>query len=263
MTREPGGAAHRLIVVRLVSILLVLGLAACGEGTDVAAGGPLTGRTFLSESVAGHDLVAGTQLRVDFREDEVSVTAGCNSLFGNLRIEGDRLFVEDMGGTEMGCDPERHDQDVWITELLGSGPSFELDGDRLRLTAGDVVVTLLDREVADPDRPLDGTTWVLDGLIEGDAVSSVPVAAETTLVFDGGRVAVRSCNQGSAPVSVEGDELEIGALAMTRMACEDDRMDVESHVTAVLDGRITYAIEATRLTLTHPDGKGLVLRAQP
>lgn len=252
-----------MIVRLLVSVLLVLGLAACGDGTDVAAGGSLTGRTFLSESVTGHELVEGTQLRLQFREGEVSATAGCNSLFGTLRVEGDRLFADDVGGTEMGCDPERHAQDAWITELLGSGPTYELDGDRLRLTAGEVVVTLLDREVADPDRPLEGTTWVLDGLVEGESVSSVPVDAETTLVFGDGRVAVVSCNQGSAPVTVVGDELGIGALAMTRMACEDDRMYVESHVTAVLDGRITFAIEAARLTLTHPSGKGLSLRAEP
>lgn len=249
-----------MMVRILVAILLLLGLAACGDD-DATGLADMSGRTFLSESVEGYDLVPGTDVRMEFVDDEVSVDAGCNHLFGNLRIDGDRLFVESMGGTEMGCDPVRHAQDEWISDFLGAGPTYALDGDRLRLTSGEVVLTMLDTEVATPDQPLEGTTWVVDGLVDGDAVSSAPGAGETTLVFADGEVAVRSCNQGSAPVTVEDDELVVGALVMTKMACED--MTVESHVAAVLDGRITYTIDASILTLTHPSGKGLVLKAQP
>lgn len=241
-----------------LAILLVLTLAGCGDESAVA---DMSGRTFVSESVTGHELVPDTRVQVEFRDGGVSVTAGCNHLFGALRIEGERLFVESMGGTEMGCDPRRHAQDEWIQDLLGAGPTYELDGDRLRLTVGEVVLTLLDSEVATPDRPLEGTTWIVDGIVDGDAASSVPGNDETTLVFADGEVAVRSCNQGSAKVTIDGDALVIGALAMTKMACED--MIVETHVSAVLDGRITYAIDASTLTLTHPSGKGLMLRAQP
>ena len=132
----------------LLSVLLVLGLAACGDDTEVAAGGSPIGRTFVSESITGHQLVAGTQVSFDFRDDELLATAGCNSLFGTLRIDADRLFVESMGGTEMGCDPERHAQDTWVADFLGAGPTYAVDGDRLRLTSGEVVLTMLDRELA-------------------------------------------------------------------------------------------------------------------
>jgi heat shock protein HslJ len=45
------------------------------------------------------------------------------------------------------------------------------------------------------------------------------------------------------------------------MACEDDRMALERAVLSVLDGTVAYEIKADRLTLTHPQGKGLGLRA--
>ena len=85
--------------------------------------------------------------------------------------------------TEMGCDPALHDQDEWLSQFLGSDPQIALDGDELTLTSGGVTITLLDREVADPDLPLVGTTWTVTSIISGDAVSTVPDGAEATFEF--------------------------------------------------------------------------------
>lgn len=250
----------RIVAVALLAA--VLGLAACGDEGGVSSDESLTGRTFLSESVTGRELVPDTQIRLGFQENGlITASAGCNSLTGDATIGTERIEVDAVGGTEIGCDPERHAQDEWLADLLMAGPRYELDDDRLHLRSGEIELTLVDREVADPDRALQGTAWALDGLIDGDAVSSMPAGVDGTLRFDEGKVAMEVCNEGSAEVTVTQDQLEIGDLEATLMACDDERMAVENAVMGVLDGTITYEIEASVLTLLHPDGHGLLLRA--
>lgn len=259
----------RLLVPLVAS---VVGLAACGESTadtddtPVTTGTPapfrLDGHEFVSTAVAGHELVAGTRVRLTFDADRLGAHAGCNQLGGTWSIDDDALVVpNDMVMTEMACDPPAlMDQDTWLASFLTSRPDAALDGDTLTLTADEVRITLLDREVADPDRPLEGTTWVAEGLVEGDAVSSVPDGVRPpTLVFDGGQVMVdTSCNTGSAGYEVAGNEITFAPLALTLIDCE---YSVEAQVTPVLDGTATYEIEAGVLTITD-DAAGLVLRAE-
>ena len=247
----------------LATAALVVGSAACGESD--ASGSPadsLDGHEYLSIDVAGHELVAGTQVRLTFEGDRIGAHAGCNQLGGTWSVDDDALVVpDDMVMTEMACDPPAlMDQDTWLASFLTSGPTVALDGDTLTLTADEVTLTLLDREVAEPDRPLEGTKWVVDGLVEGDAVSSVPASVRPpTLLFDGGQVMVdTSCNTGSAGYEASGNEITFAPLVLTRMDCE---YSVEPDVTEVLDGTATYEIEAGVPTITN-DAAGLVLRAE-
>jgi heat shock protein HslJ len=241
----------------------VLGLAACGASPSAEDPPPsLDGHEFVSTDVAGHELVAGTQIRLTFDGDRIGAHAGCNQLGGTWSVDEDALVVaDDLVMTEMACDPPAlMDQDGWLADFLTSRPSVALDGDTLTLTAGEVTITMLDREVADPDRPLQGTMWVAEGLVEGDAVSSVPTGVRPpTLVFDGERVMVdTSCNTGTAAYEVAGNEITFAPLALTLMDCD---YSVEAQVTPVLDGTATYEIEAGVLTITNDD-MGLVLRAE-
>jgi heat shock protein HslJ len=245
--------------------VLVLGLAACGEPeASSSAADSLDGRVFVSTDVTGHQLVDGTTITLSFDGDQLGANAGCNQLGGTWSLDGDVLVVpDDMVMTEMACDPPaRMDQDTWLASFLTSRPTVALDGDTLTLTSGDVTITMLDREVADPDRPLEGTKWAVDGLVSADAVSSVPSDVRTpTLEFDGGHVLVDAgCNTGSGSYEATARDIAFGPIATTRMACDDASMDVEAHVLGVLDGTVTYRIAADVLTLTNGD-TGLVLRA--
>ena len=71
-----------------------------------------------------------------------------------------------------------------------------------------------DREVADPDRPLEGTRWVVDGIVAGDAVLSIPAGV---------------------------------TAALTRKACAPEAMAVEQAVTAVLSGQVATRSRRTSL----------------
>jgi heat shock protein HslJ len=258
----------RLLALAVVAIVAV----ACGAGSAGSSGDPpvpgvdtgnLAGRTFVSTDIEGRDLVPGSRVRLSFDVGRIGAQAGCNSMGGSVAIVDGRFVLDDLATTEMACDPALMDQDAWLAGFL-DGAAVTLVGDTLALANGGVVLTLVDREVADPDRPLVGTRWVVDGLISGEAVSSVPAGVVASLVFSAdGRVAVEAgCNSGGAPVEIAAATMTFGPLALTEMACEGPASEVERVVTAVLTGTVAYLVEADVLTLDH-GGSGLILRAAP
>ncbi len=264
----------------LLAVLVCLGASAsaCGDSQgDARSEGQGTvdpwGRTFLSVSVteAGQDrpLAEGTRIRLDFRDDgrTLGAQAGCNSMGGEASIdEGDRLVVADMSTTEMGCDPPRHDQDRWLAGFLTAGPTLRLTSDDLTLTGEDSEIRLLDREAVDPDRPLAGTRWVVDTIVDGESASSVPTGAEAHLVIasDGRFTGSTGCNAMSGTTTLGPDDtINFSDVMATTQGCKGDRARLEQAVSAVLDGEIAFDIEADVLRLDHPDGRGLGLRATP
>lgn len=276
------------------ALALVMVLGACGnddetsadetsgdEPSDLAPGGrdgdgdgalgDLTGRVFLSSAVTEdgqpRPLVEGTQIRIEFSEDgRVIANAGCNTMTGEATVDGDRLMAGQLATTEMGCDPPRHEQDSWLSDLFAANPTYELDGDQLRLTSGATVLELVDRTTADPDRPLEDTVWQLDGIVDGDAVSSVPGETPATLKIVGGNIEIADtgCNGGGGSVEIDADasELTVGPVIWTMMACGEPSMTIERAFSDVLEGTIAYDIEAGTLTLSHPDGQGLMFEAR-
>ncbi len=249
-------------------LVLVVLLAACSG--DAAPGGDtgLDGRAFLSTSVtdrgADRPLVDGTQIRISFDDGQVGASAGCNTLGGTYRIENGVLVFEGGGMTEMGCDDARHAQDDWLAEFLGSRPTITQSGSELQLASEGTVITLQDSRVAEPDLPLTGTTWTVDSLISGDAVSSVPDGAEATFTFtDDGRVEVNTgCNQGSGRFEVTNGSLRFVDVAVTEMACEGPGGQLEAAVLPLLGAdEVSWAIDAGTLTLMAGN-RGLALRGQ-
>lgn len=249
-------------------LLPALLLTACGAGAG--AGGPaVEGRTFLSTAVTEdgrpRELADGSRISLSFEDGQLRASAGCNTMGGAYTLEGQTLAAGPLAMTEMGCAPALMEQDAWLADLLTGGPALALDGDELALTSGSTVVTLLDRVVADPDRPLVGTTWRVDGLVSGETVSSTPGDAEATLTFaeDGSVEVLAGCNRGRGTWSEgeDGQSLTVGPLALTRMACEGARGELEASVLQVLGaGELQVDITAATLRLTAGDA-GLVLRA--
>ena len=247
-------------------LVLVVLLAACGGGAPPGGSTALDGRAFLSTSVtergADRPLVDGTQIRISFDDGQIGASAGCNTMGGTYRIEDGVLVFEGGSMTEMGCDEARHAQDDWLIEFLGSRPAITQSGSELQLSSEGTVITLQDAEVADPDLPLTGTTWTVDAIVTGEAVSSVPDGAEATFTFtDDGRVEVNAgCNQGSGRFEVTNGTLRFVDVAVTEMACEGPGGQLEAAVLPLLgaDG-LSWAIDARTLTLMAGN-QGLTLR---
>lgn len=252
-------------------LFLLAGTGCGGDNVTTASGDSLIGRTFLSESVtedgAPRDLVEGTDISLEFREDgQVRVRAGCNHLFADVTVGDDTLEITGVGSTEMGCDQARHEQDRWLTEFLSSSPGWTLDGDRLSLTSGGTEIVLLDREVADPDRALEGTRWIIGTLFSGETASSMPAGTEGSawlVIEDGAFTANTGCRELTGSVAEEAGMLRFSDVVQTDQACDPEYEQVDEAIRTVLGGGadVEYVIEADSLRLRHPDGGGLGLHA--
>lgn len=263
---------------RAALLVLVVGLLAAGCGDDAGSSGSppseapadaipwgtdLVSTMVTRDGAAG--LVPGTAVRLSFHDDRrASASAGCNTIgVDGATVRDGRLIATAGGMTEMGCDPERHAQDEWLAAFLGSEPTWRWDGSTLVLTGGDAEVTLVDVEVARPDRELEGTRWELDSLVEGtDPDSSVSSAPEGVwFELDDGLISGHDgCNSFTGPATVTDTSFAARELVGTRIACEWPGVAVDAEVLRVL-ADATWSIDGEALTLMSPDGRGLVFRA--
>ena len=125
---------------------------------------------------------------------------------------------------------------------------IDLAGDHLTLSTADATLVFLDREVADPDRPLAGVTWSIDTMIDdGSASSMVAGVATPTMEFgaDGSFRVFTTCTTG------EGSYPAVAAFLPDRF---DTRQDLE-RVLMWLVGNYDLPIdEIVRITLAiHPN----------
>ena len=260
-----GSMRHPALALAILASLL---FTACSAGASPGASsspgtsGGVEGRTFLSTAVRAQTLVAGSRIRLSFANGQLTANAGCNTMSGAYRIEAGTLKASQLATTDMGCEQGLMAQDQWVAGLF-DGASIALDGNTLTLARNGVTVTLLDRVVADPDRPLLGTRWVVDGLISGAVAQSVPAGATAALTFHEASVDIETgCNSGSATATVANASIAFGPITMTAVLCAADIMAVERAVLSALGGTATYTIQATSLTL-EAGGNGLMLRAAP
>jgi heat shock protein HslJ len=258
----------RLRRVAGLALLAAALLTACNaESASTPNGEDLQGRTFISTEVTGTPIPGGGPLTVEFVEpDRISMTAGCNRGNSTVDLSGGTVVTGPIATTMMACVGDTAGADAWMTSLFEADPAWTLDGDTLTLTTSDTSVTLLDKKVATPDRPITGTTWVVDQLISPSAVTTsvaLETAAPTLLIGEDGSVSGSTgCNRMTGTAQVAGDKVTFGPLATTRMACEPDIAEIERAVLNVLSGETTFTVDGDRARVMQADGDGLGLRAQ-
>jgi hypothetical protein len=199
---------------------------------------------------------------MEFHEDgTIRASPGCNMATGAASWDADVLSVADMSITEIGCEKPLMDQDQWFTELLRIGVTVSLTGSELSLTGGGVTLDLVDRRIADPNRPLVGTTWHLDGVSTVDTATPCSAWAVVTLRIDAKELRVFNGSSWlRAPLAEPGgDDLSassgtvhvVPGLAGERLDCTGDGKWFAE--LSVLGNDFDYTITADRLRIS---GKG-------
>jgi len=257
---------------RALMVLVLTALAAlsgCGgngghPGSSLPDRGLSTTYVVTGITVGGkaHALVKGTEVRIRFADAKVTITAGCNTMSGGYTLEESRLTVEPLAMTEMGCDQSRMAQDSWLAGLFAK-PVQLTTGDEPTIVSGSTVLAMADREKVSPDKPLLGTTWLMDSIGNGDVVGSVAADLGATLRFTSDSVKVSDgCNTGQGTVTIDGATITFSDIVMTMLPCPTVRGDIPGALYAMLDGSASYAIEENHLTLRSGD-RSLGFTAQP
>jgi heat shock protein HslJ len=256
----------RLAAARIGFLLAAAALVATGCG-ELTTGGSFEGRTYVSEQVERdgqpQELVEGTRLTLSFSGDGITASAGCNQFSGTGGIVDGQLVIDDLAGTEIGCDPALLEQEQWWAGLLVSQPEAQVGDRALTLVGAAGAVAMVALETI-PDEPLDQTQWELDTIVMHDAASSVPAGTVSTLIVADGalQVIIDDCRDTETPVDVAPASLAVAADAFEPSDCRDGAAFVDRAVTAVFGaGDVPYVIEGDVLRLSGPFGWGLGYRA--
>jgi heat shock protein HslJ len=217
----------------------------------------LDGREFLLDTAEGYEPVERTRIEVDFDGKQLSAYAGCNRIEGPFRVRDERLVSDELSQTEVGCEPALHTQDDWLAAFLSSRPRISLDGHELTLRGDEATLHFRDREVADPDRPLQGTLWSIDSYSEGETLLSFGSRHPALTFRDDGKVHVfypdTECKLAHGSYTVQGER-----ITFSEMSYQDcGTPTVEEYVQFVIANGVTrFDIGAQQLVLLR-DGFGL------
>jgi heat shock protein HslJ len=222
------------------------------SGTSTPETG-IEGRSFLLSSAEGYAPIAGTRLRLGFSPGQLSFNAGCNSYSGPYSVCAGKLCVSELQGTTIGCDLDLQRQDEWFSSFFGAAPEFSIAGAALTLQGAGATLELLDRELADPDRPLTGRVWSIDTFIQGAVASSSLLASPPTLEFgtDGTLQVFDSCNGGSVDYTRNGQTLTLSSVRFSEAGCTGTRATEDGVHAVIAQGELSFEINANRLTLTR------------
>ena len=253
----------RSAVPALALVLLLTACAAGGSGSPGATGPiDLQGSWVLTSGTGPSGplvLVEGARVTIVFNGSQVSGQAACNQYGGTVAVAGNDVRFSAMSTTEMACaepimslEAAYWEAFALVTRVVRQGDTLTLAGQGARL----------DFELAPPieDETLVGTSWTLDSLIFGEAVSSVAGSPTLELRDDGTLAGSTGCREFTARYQVVGDEVQVTDLAATG-TCSAELAQQDELVVGVLEGSFTVAIDGPSLTIMGDGGQGLGYRA--
>lgn len=265
--------------VTTLTTLALLALAGCGteSGTDSAREGdgaaeagsavrtdlPLTDVRWSidSLSVDGKKTAApaGATVEIDSK-GQAGVTGGCNSLGGQVTVDGDTITVGEKNMTKRGCSEDLEAFEAALNRAFDGKLKAKGDDKRLTLTtaAGDTIALSAEKAA-----PLVGTGWSVTSLISGRKAEPLPKdkkgeTGKATLTFakDGTVSGTLGCNSFSASAKTADSTITFGPVKSTRKLCPEPGMSLERELLKVLDGKVTYEVHHRELTLKAADGTG-------
>ncbi|HRQ41315.1 MAG TPA: META domain-containing protein [Chloroflexota bacterium] len=226
----------------------------------------LAGTSWVMSSVNGTAALEGTLVTANFTADgAVTGSGGCNNYTFSYQTNAPNYITVDRGATTtMACEVAVTEQETQYFRALDDAATYLVGGDTLTLTSADgsttvvfAVPTLTDLTGAGTE--LGSVMWVVTGYNNGnEAVVGVLEGTTLTAVFgaDGALTGSAGCNNYNASYTAEGDQISIGAVATTMMACEapEGIMQQETAYLAAIELAMTYQISGNTLELRDANG---------
>lgn len=260
---KPRGAAIRQSGMRRIALLAALTLvAAACLGSDFADS--IEGSwQMTSGTVDGVEIpvIESHPITITFEDDQVSGTASCNGYGGSYELSGSNISFGNLAMTEMACFPEETmEAEALFAEAITRVDTVSLDGE-LTLSSDGVEVGFEALAPA-PEAELTNTVWVLDGLISGEAVSSVSGERATLELFsDGSVLGGTGCRLLQGRYTISGAEVVFTELS-AEGECDPSLAEQDSHVVTVLGDGFRAEVDGRRLTLWSMGDEGLSYRSE-
>jgi heat shock protein HslJ len=203
----------------------------------------------------------GVTLTAEFTPDgQINGFSGCNNYSGTFQAAQDgTLTISPLATTRMACAKGMDLETVYLSALQNARRFSFNDQGRLEILFGNE---------SDPDqvlvyassaKPLTGTNWIL--ISSGDPAAPLPVPADVviTAVFtpDNYVSGFSGCNQYNASYILEDQQITIGPIASTMMACPTG-MEFEQTYLQALGAAEQVAISGQVLTITYNQGAGVL-----
>jgi len=254
-------------VSRAWSLLVLTALlSACSPPVAARPGPALANTSWVVSHLGATATLATAQPTIEFGTAQVTGLASCNRYGAAFHHAGSQLSFSEMTLSAMAClDAGVMEQESAFAAALAKVAAVRSVAAGLELldSSGKTLITLVAPPPTAPDRPLEGTTWLLDTIAVGETASSVAAGSQVSAQFADGHLTGKACNNYRASAEVSGAQLRIGPVMSTKMACHEPGVSAqEAQLFALLPAVTGFTITGDRLTLTTADGSSLGFLAQ-
>jgi heat shock protein HslJ len=253
------------IALTLAGLLFV----ACGDPAVVGGGttqpSDITGAWELTSGTVDGDAIPrepGYPITLTLEPDRMGGTAACNGYGGSYQAGDGTITFGDISITEMGCDGGVMDSEAAYMAALLLVDGYQLGDDGLALTGPGVELSYKLLPPV-PTSELVGTVWILDGLIDGDSVSSTMGDEATLELFtDGSLIGSTGCRTLTGTYVVTGASVEFTDFA-AEGDCPAELADQDGQVVTVLGDGFRVEIDGNQMIVSSVGEEGLVYKARP
>lgn len=208
----------------------------------------------MLSTLADTPMVSGTEITLQFAILKAAGFGGCNQFSTTFTSDGtSTLTFGPIASTRMACAGGGGAFETAYFAALGRVRKYTIDGDTLKLSGDNAeLMTFGAAAPATVEGP-----WIPTAVNNGaEAVNSVPTGIEAAFSFlpDGQIEGFGGCNNFSGGYTVEGDQITIGPLMSTMMACADDVNTFESQLLTALQAATTWSVSSGTLDLRDDDG---------
>ncbi len=171
-----------------------------------------------------------------FDNNQLDLDCNCNDNYGRYTVEGTKLNVLEIGGTEKACltppfdSPERiYDDESFLMRFLLEDPDIRRDGDFLLLTTEDTSLRFGPERLLPPAPKrvnFYDTTWMLDGIstVDGPIVRLQDGSPSVEFGWHNQFVLQTGCNEGRGRYTVKSDSIDVEMVEFTENICSPEEL---------------------------------------